>query len=210
MMYSIQKIFKYKLLYLFSFLILILSCKDQVQNTDILDNNIEEIKKDVIHFSDGTSYQLDIGENDHVYYLLRHAEKDTIPKNDPALSELGNKRAAKLSEMFRGTRIDAFYSTLYMRTISTVDSLARAKGMGIKPYDVKTFKETYNNIIDSTNFKRIMIVGHSNSTPVVANYLYGENYFNAAFEEDDYDNLIVVIARQEGENEILPLKFSAE
>ena len=191
-----------------SFCLIIISCKEKPLTVDdITDKYVEFIKKDIITFDDGTSFTMDINDSTYIYYLVRHAEKDTIPKNDPRLTDVGYNRAAKLYNILRGTKLDAVYSTLYMRTIETVDSIANAKGMPIMPYTPQDFKTLHSSIKDSTDFKRILISGHSNTTPVLANYLSKSSYFNAAFDESDYDNFIVIIDRGNDDIDLIALQF---
>ena len=156
---------------------------------------------------DGTIYDFEITDSTYIYYLVRHAEKDTIPKKDPRLTEDGYKRATKLYDILKGTRIDAIYSTLYMRTMETVNELADAKGMKIFPYTPQGFKELVVNVKENTDFRRILISGHSNTTPVVANYLTDSNHYTSSFDDSDYDNFVIVIENSDDDKTLIPIKF---
>ncbi len=194
-------------------ILLVVSCKRDapvLTLEEVKGSYVTEIKKNEVFLEDGRSYNLDIEEGDLMFVLTRHAEKDTIKSPNPQLSEEGERRAAKLYDIMKGTRLDAIYSTMYLRTIMTVDSLSRAKGLSIKPYDVRAFKETISYIQDSSNYKRILVSGHSNTTPVMSNYLYGDDFFKARFDEKDYDNLVIVIQKKEGENTLIPLKYKPD
>jgi hypothetical protein len=57
------------------------------------------------------------------------------------------------------------------------------------------------------NTHRVLVVGHANTTPVLANHLYGEQYYTSTFDESDYDNLIVILESNNNKKTILPLKF---
>ncbi len=196
-----------------SVIFILVSCKQEapvLTVEDVTGSYVSEIKKDEVLLDDGRIYNLDLEDGDFMYVLTRHAEKDTVKSPNPQLNEVGEKRAAKLYDIMKGTRIDAIYSTMYLRTIMTVDSLSRAKGLSIRPYDVRGFKETISYIQDSSNFRRILVSGHSNTTPVMSNYLYGEDFFTARFDEKDYDNLVIVIQKKEGENTLIPLKYKPD
>lgn len=195
----------------FTCILFAIACKEsQPSIKSIAGSYVSTIKKDVITLDDGKTYSLDAGSESYVYYLVRHAEKDTVPSNDPRLTEAGLQRSAKLYDILKGTRVDAVYSTMFMRTLETVDSVASAKGVSIKPYNPSGFKELHKTIVDSTSSKRILISGHSNTTPVFANYLSGTEYFTKSFEEDDYDNFLIVVDRGDKGKDIIPLKYKAQ
>ena len=201
--------YTYKFLWIFFATLLFYGCKQNPQVTieSISGKYLESIKKDQIIMEDGSVYDIPLTDSSYVYYLVRHAEKDTIPKNDPRLTQEGYDRASKLYDLLKGTRIDAIYSTMYMRTIETVNSLADAKGMKIMPYSPQGFKELHANLKENTDYKRIIISGHSNTTPVVANYLSDSNHFTASFDDSDYDNFIVVVENGQNDKTLIPLRY---
>ena len=142
-----------------------------------------------------------------VYYLIRHAEKDTIPKDNPGLTEKGLKRATALADILRATRVDGIYSSFFTRTLFTVDSLADIKVISIKPYDHKNIRALVNEIESDDNLEAVVIVGHSNSTPALANTLSGKQLFNQTFDENDYNNFIIIYEKINGTKVALPLKY---
>ncbi len=199
----------YKVLWGLFVLCLVISCKSNPKVTinDITDKYLEEIKKDQLVMEDGKVFDLPLTDSSYVYYLVRHAEKDTIPKSNPRLTSQGYDRANKLCDILKGSRIDAIYSTLYMRTMETVDSIADAKGMKIFPYTPQGFKELISNVKENSDYRRILISGHSNTTPVIANYLTDSNHFSSSFDDSDYDNFLIVIENGPEDKKLIPLKF---
>jgi phosphohistidine phosphatase SixA len=189
--------------------LLIISCKQQ-QNPSPSEVNgltIDYIDHYVIHFDDGSSYDMSEKETQKIYYLVRHAEKDTVPKGDPRLSTKGVERSNRLAEIFSKTQLEAIFSTMTTRTLFTVDSLSNLKNMPILPYETKGFREINENIEQSLETHRVLIVGHSNSTPVLANHLYGEKAFNKTIDEAEYDNLYIITEDNKGSRTLLTLKF---
>lgn len=168
---------------------------------------ISAIKENIILDQSGKEFVIDRQEDDKVYYLIRHAEKDTMPKDNPILTETGLARANYLADMMKGTRVDAVYSTMYTRTLFTVDTLASRKGMKIRPYDHRKLKQVYEDISSDTTTAAVIIVGHSNTTPAFANVILGRQEFESSFDESDYDNILVVLDRKEGENVVYKLKY---
>jgi len=184
------------------------SCGSKASKKSLEGKYITNIKNNDLITADGKTYTLPVKDDGRVFYLIRHAEKDTtIQSSDPPLSPLGERRTMAIYDMFRGTDLDLVYSTMYVRTISTVQEIADQKGMNIKPYAPKDLRDVHSYIVDSTDAKRILIVGHSNTTPVLANFLSDTKYFNAAFDEKDYDNLLIVIDNGPEDKELIPVKF---
>lgn len=167
------------------------------------DAYISAITHDAISLSDASS--VDISAEDRVYYLVRHAEKDTVG-NDPDLTTEGYARAAKLAKIFKAARVDEVYSTMYMRTLMTADSISKSKGMAMKTYDPKSLKAFAERLKNIESQKRFLIVGHSNTTPALANHIHGKEVLQD-FDEKDYDNLIVVVQSKDKDSQLLQLKF---
>ncbi len=113
------------------------------------------------------------------FILVRHAEKAVAQNamtkdNDPKLSEEGLERADRLAELFSMTSINAIYSTSYERTRSTVAPLAKAKSLEVQSYEPGKL-ETIDKIWNENQGKTVVICGHSNKIPKIANYFYGTN-----------------------------------
>lgn len=125
--------------------------------------------------------------------LLRHAEKDTSKDMDaanPELSAAGKLRAEKLIGIVRKYQPDAIYSTDYIRTRATVRSLARSRRMMTQIYEPRNLKQM-RDLILSGKIKRLVVVGHNNTTPALVNLLIGEEkYKNLA--ESEYDKIWIV------------------
>ncbi len=128
--------------------------------------------------------------------LVRHAEKMDDGTRDPELSTAGKERANDLINLLRETPIDAIYTTDYKRTRETVTPLAREKGMELKTYAPKD-KTALTKIIEDNKGKTIVMVGHSNTTPWVANALLGEDKY-PDWKDDDYDNVLILSVRTNG------------
>ena len=168
---------------------------------------IAAIKESIIIDDKGQEFFIDIQDGDDVYYLIRHAEKDSIPQGNPKLTEAGLLRANYLADMMKGTRVDAVYSTMYTRTLFTVDTLAARKGMNIRPYEHRQLKKVYQDISADTTTSRVLISGHSNTTPALANVILGRQEFLSSFDEKDYDNILIVLDKPEQENIVYKLRY---
>lgn len=124
------------------------------------------------------------------FILIRHAEKVPDDSEDPVLLPEGEARAKKLVSVLEKTKIDAIYSTRFKRAMSTVSPLATSKGLDIKVYE--SFKEApIEEILKKHTGGTIVISGHSNSIPWIANLLTSKNEFDD-FSDDDYGNILIV------------------
>lgn len=130
--------------------------------------------------------------------LVRHAEKGTDDPKDPELSEAGKQRAQHLAEVLKEIKVDAIYSTPYKRTRNTVAPLAGAKGISVLNYDPSK-KEEIDQLLQKFAGGTIVVVGHSNTIPGLANYLTGKSDFQN-FDDSDYDNLLVVTVVERGKS----------
>ena len=126
------------------------------------------------------------------FYLIRHAEKDrTDPTNsNPELNQGGLGRAIKWAEVFETIDLDVIYSTNYERTSMTAAPTSVKKDIDVKYYnpgdvDIEALKA--ENLS-----KNVLIVGHSNTTPVMANKLLGYEKYE---QMDDTDNGSLFIVR---------------
>ncbi|SDL44406.1 SixA phosphatase family protein [Kriegella aquimaris] len=119
------------------------------------------------------------------FYFIRHAEKDkTDPENsNPELNQKGLGRAMHWAEILKDINIDAIYTTDYKRTTMTAAPLSVKKELSLQYYNledvnIQQFK------IDNLN-KKVLVVGHSNTTPEFVNKMIGDNKYS---QMDDTDN----------------------
>lgn len=187
---------------------LMTSCKEkEAPKINIDGKTIKEIKSNIIYTTDGQSVTLNEDSISKIFYLIRHAEKDTSIAGDPPLTEEGINRATKIADILRGTRVDAIYSTMTLRTMFTVDSLSDIKAMQILPYDNKTIKETLEKVKYDDEYNRIFMVGHSNTIPSITNTLAGRDIFTKIFDESDYGNFVIVVANKSGSTDVFKLRY---
>ena len=142
-------------------------------------------KEHLIAQTDGESFTI---------YLIRHSEKDILSENqlDPPLTTCGIERSEYLSSFFEDTNIKKVYSTNYLRTIKTAIPTAMSKKVSIQYYDsnnLMLFSEQLLNLKQNS-----LVVGHSNTTPILAGLLTGNNM--NAFDENIYNRIYKVIISQ--------------
>jgi len=140
------------------------------------------------------------------FILVRHAEK-VDDSRDPELSPEGYKRAELLAEMLSETSIDAVYSTNLIRTKETVRAITEENGIDLQFYDTQNPSETAAGWIEKHRGGVILISGHSNTTPTLANALLGRDHFQDHFNESDYGNLLIITLTDSREPRLLHLKY---
>lgn len=121
-------------------------------------------------------------------YLVRHAEKQTLP-DDPPLTSCGEKRAVALKEFWSDIPIDAVYSTDYKRTTGTAAPVADAKDLEIQTYAPNALEALKEMLM--TKQQDAIVVGHSNTTAVLAGLLIGEEM--GSFDESIYNRIYQVV-----------------
>lgn len=111
--------------------------------------------------------------------LVRHVEKDSSPtadKADPGLSQMGRDRAQLIVKAIGKYKPDAIYSTNFKRTRESVKPLADKRKKEIQIYDPSNQQKLVDEVMASKS-KKFVIVGHSNTTPALANLFTKKEVF---------------------------------
>ena len=146
--------------------------------------------------------------NDEMYtiYLVRHAEKEVSsddPK-DPNLTDCGQQRSQSIAEFLGKINLDMVYSTNYKRTMQTAEPTATQKNLEISQYnprDLGAFATTLKELKQD-----VLVIGHSNTTPVLAGLLIGEDI--PPIDETVYNQIYqVVISKETGQLQLFQSAF---
>tara|TARA_R100000908_G_scaffold65406_1_gene55744 strand:+ start:8583 stop:9098 length:516 start_codon:yes stop_codon:yes gene_type:complete len=141
-----------------------------------------------------TSFQ----EKETTLIFVRHAEKADDGTKDPPLNEEGVKRAEVLSKlMTENFSISAVFSTPYKRTLQTAQPLAEKIGQVVQVYNFTDPGELLNSIKEAHSGSAVLIVGHSNTTPMLVNMLLGAKKYEQ-LPEDEYGKYFVVQLHPDG------------
>ena len=147
-----------------------------------------------------------LAQNDlTTFILVRHAEKGNDDPRDPSLSAEGEARAQKLAKVLADQNITAIYSTPFKRTKSTAEPLAKAKGLTVETYDFRS--QTYlQDMLSKHQGGTVVISGHSNTTPMVANLLVGAEQFEQ-LDESEYGKIFIVTVSSVGKGTATVIKY---
>ena len=147
-----------------------------------------------------------LAQESTTFILVRHAEKASDGTRNPPLNEDGKARSANLAEMLSNQEIVALYSTPFKRTQETLQPIADMKSLEVQDYDPYAKGEWLATLAEKHAGGTVVISGHSNTIPSLANALLGSETFSQ-FDESDYSNLIIIVASEVGKGTLVRLKF---
>lgn len=136
------------------------------------------------------------------YYFIRHAEKVRTNPSDknPHLNTKGLIRAKKWAEVFKNVKFDAVYSTDYNRTKQTAKPTADQNNLPVLLYNPATM---YSDAFKyNTKGKKVLIVGHSNTTPAFVNKVIGSQKY-PQIDDSNNANLYIVSITKDSIEDIL-------
>jgi broad specificity phosphatase PhoE len=142
-------------------------------------------------------------------YLARHAEKNSVAEipGDPKLSACGERRAEALAITLKDVELERVYSTPFQRTRDTALPVAEAHGLNIETYDPADL-DRFSGVL-LANKQNALVIGHSDTTAVLAGLLSGEA--GEEFDEDEYDRLyLVTVAGDQNQLTLLDQAFHCD
>lgn len=117
-------------------------------------------------------------------YLVRHGETEGEGQ-ERRLSAAGRARAEALADRLAGAGIEAIHTTDYRRTRETAAPLAERLGLHPRLYDPDDLPGFAARLRMAGG--TVLVVGHSNTTPELVEYLGGEP--GSPITEDEHDRL---------------------
>lgn len=152
-------------------------------------------------------------------FLIRHAEREDEPRQDPPLSKLGIARSQAFARLLSTAGIKAIFTSQYARTKQTAEPLATKLGITVTPFTLKTnpanprqiaeesTAEVTNKILEHAG-QSVLVIGHSNSVPDVIKMLGGD--IVPTIDEKKFDDLFIVNIYAKGKAKVVQLKYGAE
>jgi len=152
-------------------------------------------------------------------YLIRHAEREDEPKQDPPLRKEGVARSQALARLLSNAGIKAIFTSQYTRTKQTAEPLATKLGLTVTPFTLKpnpsnprqiaeeSTAEVTNKILEHAG-QSVLVIGHSNSIPDVIKMLGGDVV--PTIDEKKFDDLFIVTVYAKGKAKVAQLKYGAE
>jgi broad specificity phosphatase PhoE len=141
--------------------------------------------------------------------VVRHAEKEAQPANDPPLTEAGRARARALWDALKDAGVSAVITTQYARTKQTAQPTVEA--LHLTPEIVAAAGATHAADVAAAVKRHpgqtVLVVGHSNTVPGIIAAL-GANP-PAPICDAVYDNLYVVTIAESGKPSVVLGRYGA-
>ena len=152
-------------------------------------------------------------------FLVRHAEKEDEPRQDPPLKKEGVARSQELARLLANAGIKSIYTSQFTRTKSTAEPLATKLGLTVASISLKSnpanprliaeesTAEVVNKIMERPG-ENVMVVGHSNSVPDVIKMLGGDVV--PTIDERKFDDRFIVTVYAKGKAKVTHMKYGGE
>lgn len=144
-----------------------------------------------------------------VVIIVRHAEKDLLPANDPPLTEAGKDRAKALVSVLANVKLGAVFSTAYVRTRETVRPTAEVQGVPIETITGRTPADQGAAVLEAVKKhpgQTILVAGHSNTVMAIVAALGGPKLPDLC--DGQYSKLLTVIVDQ-GKSRLIQGSYGA-
>ena len=151
-------------------------------------------------------------------FLVRHAEKEAEPKQDPPLTKEGVARSQELARMLGTAGIKAIYTSQFLRTKQTAEPIATKFSVSLTALTLKpnpsnlrliaeeSTAELVNKILQRPG-DSVLVIGHSNWIPDVIKMLGGDTV--PTIDEQKFDDFFIVTVYAKGKAKVVQLKYGA-
>jgi phosphohistidine phosphatase SixA len=149
-------------------------------------------------------------------FVVRHAEKEDEPKQDPPLTKAGVARSQELARVLSGANIKAIFTSQFARTKLTAEPLVAKSGAAVTSLTLKpnpsnlrliseeSTAELVNKILARPG-ESVLVIGHSNWIPDVVRMLGGDTAVTV--DEQKFDDLFIVTVYAKGKAKVVQLKY---
>ena len=143
--------------------------------------------------------------------VVRHAEKATLPAEDPVLTEMGMQRAGIFATMLDSARVSAIYTTQFARNMQTAMPVAQRQGVSptvlpITSGKVQEYAQALQRDIALNHpGATVVVVAHSNTIDDIILALGGSDIGD--LREDDYNKLFILSVGSSGEASLIEAAF---
>ena len=151
-------------------------------------------------------------------FLVRHAEKEDEPKQDPPLKKEGVARSQELARILSIAGIKAIYTSQFIRTKQTAEPLTAKIGVSATVLTIKPNPSNLRLIAEESTAELVnrilqrpgesaLVIGHSNWIPDVIKMLGGDVV--PTIDEKKFDDLFIVTVYGRGKAKVVQLKYGA-
>lgn len=142
--------------------------------------------------------------------VVRHAEKASLPADNPGLSKEGQLRSYLLAEMLSDVDVvagvDAVYVTRTRRSEETAMPLAKRLNLPLNYYDAEDYEGLELEIEKQHKGKIVLVVAHSNTVPAIVSQFSGSKRIKP-IADDQYHDMFILSRPWFGKVKTLGLKY---
>jgi broad specificity phosphatase PhoE len=143
-------------------------------------------------------------EAQQVIFLVRHAEQ-TPDDDDPALTEVGHRRAQALAQVLKDAGINVIYTTERRRGIQTAEPIAKLLNIEPRRLLLRDRDGLIGRLHNQHVHDRVLVVSHSLTLPRLLK-VWGY-HIDTTITEKEYDNLFVIIPKGNSSPLVLRLRY---
>jgi broad specificity phosphatase PhoE len=137
--------------------------------------------------------------------LIRHADR---AGSEDQLNSAGEARAQELVRILDEANISAIYASSANRAQQTANPLATQLGLSILTYDSNNLQALVNEIKNQHRGKVVLVVGHSDTVPVIIGLL-GIQPAPGAIPGNEFDNLFIVTLNKRSIPRMIKIEYGA-
>jgi phosphohistidine phosphatase SixA len=146
-------------------------------------------------------------EAQQAIFLVRHAEQDGRPSvvDDPALTEVGHRRAQALAQVLKDAGINVIYTNERRRSIQTAEPISKLLNIESKRLPVQDPDGLIARLRIQHLNDRVLVVSGSLTLPRL---LKAVGYpIDITIAEKEYNNLFVIVPKSDGSPLVLRLRY---
>lgn len=141
--------------------------------------------------------------------LVRHAEKEALPADDPNLTATGKQRAKQLAHIastlsIGGNRVKALFSTRFKRTKQTLEPLSAQTTLPVTAID--DVAALASAILAKDGI--VVVAGHTNTLPDLIRRLGGPA--GITIDDNDFSRLFLLASPATPRVSLASLRYSAD
>lgn len=141
---------------------------------------------------------------DQVVFLIRHAEQ-VHDVEDPPLTDAGQQRAKTWAGILRDADLKVVYTSKKRRTMQTGEPIAKALNVPMETMSRKDVQGLVARVHEEHADDAVLIVSHTRTIPKLVK-AFG-SIDDGTINRDDYDNLFVIVPKEEGDATMLRLRY---
>ena len=141
---------------------------------------------------------------DQVIYLIRHAEQ-MHDVEDPPLTDIGQQRAKIWARILRDANLKMIYTSKKRRTMQTGQPIAEALEVPMETISRKDVQGLVDRVHNEYANDAVLIISHTRTLPKLVK-AFG-SFDDGTINRDDYDNLFVIVPKEEDDATMLRLRY---